>query len=137
MPEAKSKRIVLVGHCGPDSSYLRMTIGRAVKGATILMADDDAQLNGLIAQGVDLLLLNRALDFGFSVDLGVDLIKQLRQAHPNLKLMLVTNYPDVQADAIRLGALPGFGKREMGSPKVAELLRGALAETSGAVTKLE
>jgi len=128
MPESTPKRIVLVGHCGPDSSYLRMTISRAVKGASILMADDDADLNRFVAEGADLLLLNRVLDYGFDADLGVDLIKRLRQDHPNLKMMLITNYPDAQAEAIRLGALPGFGKREMGSPKAAELLRQALAE---------
>jgi two-component system chemotaxis response regulator CheY len=126
MSESVPKRIVLVGHCGPDSSYLRMTVSRAVKGASVLMADDDVNLNRLVAEGVDLLLLNRVLDFGFSVDLGTDLIKQLRQEHPDLKVMLVTNYPDAQAEAVRLGALPGFGKREMGSAKTTELLRTAL-----------
>jgi two-component system chemotaxis response regulator CheY len=128
MPQTPLKRIVLVGHCGPDSSYLRMTISRAVKDAVVLMADDQAHLDRLMAEGVDLLLLNRVLDFGFGVELGTELIKQLRQSHPNQKAMLITNYPDVQAEAIRLGALPGFGKREMGSPKIAELLRKAVVE---------
>jgi two-component system, chemotaxis family, chemotaxis protein CheY len=126
MNQPTKKRIVLVGHCGPDSSYLRMTIGRAVKNATVLMADDEAQLTRVVDEGVDLLLLNRVLDYGFSVDLGTELVKRLRQDHPNLKMMLVTNYPEIQAEAIRLGALPGFGKREMGSAKVQELLRKAV-----------
>ena len=56
-----------------------------------------------------------------------DLIKRLRQDHPDMKMMLITNYPEVQTEAVRLGALPGFGKREMGTPRVAELLRKALA----------
>jgi two-component system, chemotaxis family, chemotaxis protein CheY len=128
MPDSTPKRIVLVGHCGPDGSYLRMTVGKAVKGASILIADDESDLNRFVAEGVDLVLLNRVLDYGFGVNLGTELIKRLRQDHPNLKTMLVTNYPDVQAEAIRLGALPGFGKREMGSPKVTDLLRQALAE---------
>ena len=132
MPQSTSqstpKRIVLVGHCGPDSSYLRITIAKAVKGTSILMADDEAHLNRLVAEGVDLLLLNRVLDYGFSVELGTDLIKRLRQEHPDLKIMLITNYPEVQAEAVQLGALPGFGKQEMGTPRVAELLREALAE---------
>jgi two-component system, chemotaxis family, chemotaxis protein CheY len=128
MSESTPKRIVLVGHCGPDSSYLRMTVSKAIKNASILMADDDADLNRLITEGVDLLLLNRVLDYGFSVDLGTDLIKRLRQEHPHLKVMLITNYPEVQAEAVQLGALPGFGKREMGNPRVGELLRKALVE---------
>jgi ActR/RegA family two-component response regulator len=104
-----------------------MTIARAIKDASILMADDHDHLNRLLAQGVDLLLLNRVLDFGFAVELGTDLIRELRESHPDLKIMLVTNYPEVQKEAIELGALPGFGKREIGSPKVAQLLRSAVA----------
>jgi two-component system, chemotaxis family, chemotaxis protein CheY len=103
-----------------------MTIAKAVKSASILMADDQEHLNRVIAEGVDLLVLNRVLDFGFSVDLGTDLIRELRRSHPDLKIMLVTNYPEVQAEAVQLGALPGFGKREIGSSKVADLLRNAL-----------
>jgi hypothetical protein len=41
-------------------------------------------------------------------------------------MMLVTNYPEVQAAATAAGAMPGFGKREIGSLRVKELLRGAL-----------
>ena len=120
------KRIALVGHCGPDSSYLRLTVGRAVKGSSVLMADDDTHLQKIIADGVDLLLLNRVLDYGFAADMGADLIAQLKASHPNLKMMLVSNYEDAQAAAVKAGALPGFGKRELGSSKVAEMIRGAV-----------
>ncbi len=104
-----------------------MAVAKAVKNASILMADDQEHLSRLIAEGVDLLLLNRVLDYGFAVELGTDLIRELRRSHPDLKIMLVTNYPEVQTEAVQLGALPGFGKREIGSPKVAELIRNALA----------
>ena len=44
-----SKKIVLAGHCGPDSSYLRMSVAKAVKDARIIMADDDElKADGLI-----------------------------------------------------------------------------------------
>jgi len=36
---------------------------------------------------------------------------------------------DAQADAQAAGAVPGFGKREIGSPKVKEVLRSALGES--------
>ncbi len=120
------KRIALVGHCGPDSSYLRMAVSNAVKGAKITMVDDDEHLNRVVQEGVDLLLLNRVLEFGFTVDMGVDLIRRFRQNHPALKMMLVSNYADAQKDAVDAGALPGFGKREIGTPKVTEMLKGAL-----------
>ncbi|MDB5320007.1 MAG: response regulator receiver protein [Phycisphaerales bacterium] len=122
-----SKKIALVGHCGPDSSYLRMTVMKAAgSGVQILMADDDSDLNKALAQGVDLILFNRELGYGFQDKMGVDAIKRLRTTHPNLKTMLVSNYAEAQAAAVANGALPGFGKREIGSPRVIEVIKGAL-----------
>lgn len=120
------KRVALIGHCGPDSSYLRLTVSRAAKDTRVVMVDDDGELNRLIADGVDLLLFNRVLDYGFDESEGVAVIRKLRKTHPNLRMMLVSNYPEAQAEAVAAGALPGFGKREMGSPHVMELIRGAL-----------
>jgi two-component system chemotaxis response regulator CheY len=121
-----AKNIVLVGHCGPDSTYLRMTVMKAAKDARILMADDDSQLQDALEQGVDLILFNRELGYGFRDQMGVDAIKRLRASHPNLKAMLVSNYAEAQAAAVANGALPGFGKREIGSARVLEVIRGAL-----------
>jgi len=121
-----AKRVVLVGHCGPDSSYLRITVSKASPGVQVLAADDDASLGKVLGDGVDLLLLNRQLDFGFDESDGVGLLKRLRRIYPELKAMLVSNYPDAQAAAMAEGALPGFGKRELGTSRVAELIREAL-----------
>ena len=122
-----NKRVVaLVGHCGPDSSYLRMTISRAIKDVTVATAYDEASLNKLLEQGIDLLLLNRQLDYGYKFDEGVDLIRDLRTKYPNLKMMLVSNYEEAQEAAVEAGALNGFGKRELGTPRVKELLRAAI-----------
>lgn len=121
-----TKRVALIGHCGPDSSYLRMTVSRAAKGAQVVSADDTAELDRLLDQGVELLLFNRVLDYGFDETEGVAIIRRLRVSHPNLKMMLVSNYPEAQAEAVAAGALPGFGKREMSSPRVTEIIRAAL-----------
>jgi hypothetical protein len=123
-----SKKIALVGHCGPDSSYLRMTISNAVKGVKILSADDDAELSNVLGEGVDLLLFNRELGYGFSKTAGVDVIQQLRTSNPELKMMLVSNYPDAQEAAVAAGALPGFGKREIGTKRVLEVLQSAVQD---------
>ena len=123
-----SKRIVLVGHCGPDSSYLRMAVSRAQRDLVVSMADDDRELIKEIEQGADLLLLNRVLDYGFEQTDGAALIGELKAQFPELKMMLVSNYPDAQAEAVAAGALPGFGKRELGSERVTKLLREALAD---------
>jgi len=122
-----SKKIALVGHCGPDSSYLRMTVLKAAgKDAQILMADDDSELKDALEQGVDLILFNRELGYGFQDKMGVDAIKRLKTAYPNVKSMLVSNYAEAQAAEVASGAAPGFGKREIGSPRVLEVIREAL-----------
>ena len=122
-----SKKVVLVGHCGPDSSFLRIAVSRAGKDVQVLSADDGSQLNRVLESGVHLLLLNRQLEFGFDEDEGVAVIRKLRPHYPDVKMMLVSNYPEAQAAAVAEGALPGFGKRELNSPRVAELIRDALA----------
>ena len=122
-----TKKVVLVGHCGPDSSYLRIAVSRAAKDVHVVMADDTRELTQALSDGVDLLLLNRQLDYGFDDHEGVAVIRKLRPHYPNVKMMLVSNYPEAQAAAVAEGALPGFGKRELNSPKFAELIREALA----------
>src|ERR1700730_7871740 len=117
------KKIVLVGHCGPDSSYLRITASRAEKGARVVSADDNQELERVLDEGVDLLLLNRVLGYGFEETEGVEVIRKLRSKYPELKMMVVSNYPDAQAEAVSAGALRGFGKRDLGSPAVAERIR--------------
>jgi two-component system chemotaxis response regulator CheY len=123
-----SKRIALIGHCGADSSYLRIIVSRAAgPGASVVAADDDSELKKVIEDGIDLLLLNRELGYGFKEELGVDLIKRLRVEKPDVKTMLVSNYAEAQAAAVANGALPGFGKREIGTPRVVQVLKEALA----------
>jgi hypothetical protein len=122
------KKIALVGHCGPDSSFLRIAVSKAERDAMVLSVDDDSDLKRVLNDGVDLLLLNRQLDYGFDEREGVALIRKIRANYPNAKTMLVSNYPEAQAAAIAEGALPGFGKREIGTPKVNELLRNALRQ---------
>ena len=123
-----SKRVALVGHCGPDASYLRLAVSRAVTDAQIVFADDQHTLKKLVDGGVDLILFNRQLDYGFETDEGVEMIKRLRATNPSLKAMLISNYPEAQQAARQAGAVEGFGKREIGSPRVSELIRSALGE---------
>ena len=120
------KKIALVGHCGPDSSFLRIAVSKAERDAMVLSVDDDGDLKRVLDDGVDLLLFNRQLDYGFDTHEGVALIRKIRSKYPAVKAMLVSNYPDAQAAAVAEGALPGFGKREIGTPRVNELLREAL-----------
>ena len=128
------KKVVLVGHCGADSSYLRIAVSSAgAAGVSVVTADDQESLDAALgSNGVELVLINRVLDWGFEDQEGVRLVAHLHQTHPQIKTMLVSNYPEAQAAAVAAGALPGFGKREIGSAKVKELLRSALTESATA-----
>src|SRR5881275_1013590 len=112
---APSKTIVLVGHCGPDSSYLRIAVRKAVPDAQVLAADDQSTLNLHLKDEPALLLLNRVLDYGFSTESGIEVVSEIQRTHPHVKTMLVSNYPEAQTEAVAAGALPGFGKRELGT----------------------
>src|SRR6266550_3331481 len=102
-----SKKVLLVGHCGPDSSYMRMTVRSAEPGTQVSAADDQAELRqALDAGGIDLILFNRELGYGFDEDQGVDVIRYLKLNYPTLKMMLVSNYPDAQTAAVEAGAIP-------------------------------
>ena len=124
----KVKRVGLVGHCSPDSSHLTMALTAAVPGVKVIRVTDDAGTEKLLADGVDLLLVNRAMEHGYSEAIGTDYLKMLKAKAPNVKMMLITNYPDVQAQAVTLGALPGFGKSSIMAAETKKKLQEALAD---------
>ena len=122
-------RILLVGHCGPDSSYLRIAISSALPGSSILFPNDDEEFQSALRVGADLVLFNRELDGFFTYDSGVEYIRAMKKAHPHVKTMLISNYADAQAAAVAAGAVPGFGKRQLGSKEVVALLRQTVENT--------
>lgn len=120
-------KIALVGHCGPDSFMLRSAVKYAVKDAEVLMITDDTAMSAALSNGVSLLLVNRMLDGNFELHEGVELIRRLHTTYPQLAMMLISNYADSQKAAEAAGALPGFGKGEVGTQKMRDALSGALA----------
>lgn len=121
-PETRINTVVLVGHCGFDQSSLSRAVAAMLPGVAVKSANDSADLTPY-ARPDALLLVNRVLDGRFDAGTGVDLIQQLAETQPAPKMMLISNYPDAQAQAVRAGALPGFGKNELGDPDTAKKLR--------------
>lgn len=119
------KVIALVGHCGPDTSYLIMAAKKAVDAVVIERVNDESSLQKFLRSDHGLMLVNRQLDGDFEDETGVELIGRAIETNPRVKAMLISNYDDAQAAAVRVGALSGFGKRDIGSPKVLQLLKSA------------
>ncbi|HEV7299292.1 MAG TPA: hypothetical protein VGN72_08005 [Tepidisphaeraceae bacterium] len=119
-----SKFVVLVGHCNFDGPRLQREIETKVAPCKVLRVNDVPSLTEACENGVDLLLINRE-PVGFD-EAGLDLVKDLHSRYPQQKIMLVSDYADAQQQAIGCGALPGFGKADMGSPKLIETVKGAI-----------
>jgi two-component system chemotaxis response regulator CheY len=107
-----AKRIVLVGHCGPDGFALKSALQSFAPGAVVeSVGDEEAASRAALAS--DLLVVNRLLDGEFDVPSGVELIRQLALRGVAARLMLVSNFRDAQEEAEAAGAVPGFGKRDL------------------------
>lgn len=115
------KRVVLVGHCGPDASMLTRAVRDAVPGVSVGLNTEEAKLWESVA---DLLLINRVLDGWYTDESGLRLIAEA--AARGVPAMLISNYADAQAAAVAAGGKPGFGKTEVRSEKASRAIRGAL-----------
>jgi len=118
------KRILLVGHCNIDGPRLQEVISSEIPGSQVERVNSDADLDRTVGEGADLLLVNRE-PVGFD-ESGLDLIRKVCGQNPGTKVMLVSDYPEAQDEAVGAGALPGFGKSQIGSPELVETVGRAL-----------
>jgi DNA-binding NarL/FixJ family response regulator len=118
--------VILVGHCGVDGPRLQREISSRIPGTDVIRVNSTADLQRTLNDRADLFLVNRE-PVGFDED-GLEIIRDIREEHPDAKVMLVSDYPDAQEAAVREGALPGFGKSEMGSESLTDTVRQALGD---------
>ena len=120
-----SKRILDVGQCKIDGPRIGRLLTNEFNCTVDHAHSKEEALSFAAANHYDLVLVNRLLDRDRSP--GIDVIAALRAAHPTLRLMLVSDRPDAQQQAAKLGALSGFGKSALESPETEELLRSTLS----------
>jgi DNA-binding NarL/FixJ family response regulator len=117
-----TKRVLSVGQCGMDHAAQR----RLIEGrfdARLMAADQaDEALAALRGGGFDLVLVNRVFDA--DGDDGLALIGRIAadELTASVPVMLVSNYPEYQRQAVAAGARPGFGKADMASAQTAARL---------------
>jgi hypothetical protein len=121
------KRILIVGHCNMDGPRLLKEISAKFPGCDVKRVNGEDRLRVECERGADLLLINRE-PVGFAEKTGLDLVRETREQFPGCRVMLVSDYPDAQQEAERAGAVPGFGKSQMGT----EALVGRVREALGA-----
>ena len=123
-----TKKVLDVGQCGLDHPRIKRLIESSFD-ATVHLAHTAQEANTLAASDhYDLILVNRLLDTDHSS--GVALIESLKASNDTagIPVMLVSNFPDAQNQAIDAGAVPGFGKNSMQNAKTLSILSTYLAD---------
>ena len=113
-------KILDVGQCGFDGPRMARLWHEAL-GATVECADtsDDA-IEMVRRNDYDLVLVNRVLAGDESS--GLDVIARLLELGLKTPVMLVSDHPEAQDAAVRLGAVRGFGKAHLGERSTLELV---------------
>lgn len=108
------KKVLSVGQCNPDHSSIKTFLTRNFDCEITRIDSTEEALNELSKNSYDLVLVNRKLDIDYTD--GTILIQKLKSTESlkSISIMLISNYPEFQEEAVRLGAVYGFGKAELG-----------------------
>jgi len=117
-------KVILVGHCGADTGSLEWFVEEAMN-LPVESANSASKLQAAMTPQ-SLLMVNRLLEGNFPTMEGVELIGALHRMGNAPKMMLISNYADAQALAVKLGAIQGFGKSQIGQASLKEYLQSLL-----------
>ncbi len=110
------KKVMSVGQCNPDHSALSQFLTRNFQ-CEVVRIDSTEEAIGELEKGhYDLVLVNRKLDIDYTD--GTILIEQMKanKNFQSIPVMLISNYPEYQDEAVKLGAIRGIGKLEYSEP---------------------
>jgi two-component system chemotaxis response regulator CheY len=132
-----AKRILTVGHCGYDHGNIAAVLQKHFDAAVDRVDSATEAVTSLQQAHYDLVLVNRVFDA--NGDSGLKLINRLKadSTLKNTPVMLISNYPDAQADAQAAGALPGFGKKQIGKSQLVEHFKQFLVGESGTISLVD
>lgn len=120
-------RVLDVGQCVPDHAAIRRLLEGKFAAQVVQTHGLDDTLAELRRGEFALVLVNRKLDADYSD--GLEIIRRIKQDTQlaGVPVMLVSNYPDAQQQAVDIGAEMGFGKAKLGSEETLARLRDVLA----------
>jgi two-component system chemotaxis response regulator CheY len=120
------KRVLSVGQCTADHGSISQLLKHFDAEVIPVPSVHDA-LERLRQESFDLVLVNRVFDA--TSEGGLDFIRQVKADHQlgDVSIMLVSNYPEAQDEAVAAGAIPGFGKDTLHAHATLDHLRAYLA----------
>lgn len=109
------KRVLSIGNCGFDNSAITSLFAKEFQAQTVAVDDWNDAERSLREGEFDLVLVNRKLDLDHSD--GMAIIESIKRSQEFGKtpVMLLSNYPEYQEQAVAIGAEAGFGKAELRS----------------------
>lgn len=112
------KNVLDVGNCSFDHQNLQRVLSEHWKVELKRTTTLNEAIRELDSCSYDLVVVNRILE-GDGAS-GMDLVKHVVQnpTSKGLPIVLLTNYPEVQEEALREGASASFGKRDLRSDEV-------------------
>lgn len=120
--------VLTVGNCAYDHGNLEKLLkqhfeGNTIRATTKLEAYQHLEKN---QQPIHLVLVNRVFDS--DGDSGLDFIQDLRTKanYKNIPVMLISNFAEAQEEAVKRGAISGFGKADLGTKPMIEKLNKVL-----------
>jgi DNA-binding response OmpR family regulator len=118
------KKVLDVGQCGFDGPRLRRMLREKV-GAEVECADTlEEAREKLQSAAFDLVLVNRVLAKNRAR--GIEVVAMILSECSGTKVMLVSDKPEAQDEAVKLGAVRGFGKANLFTQETEQLVCGEL-----------
>ena len=122
------RRVLDVGQCDYDHGRISNLL-RSQFGAEVVRVHSATEATErLRGEAFDLVLVNRVFDR--TAEEGLDLIRKTKADAKTsaVPVMLVSNFPESQTEAVAAGALPGFGKAALAEDATKERLEKVLGE---------
>lgn len=124
------KKVMSVGQCNPDHFALSNFLKSNFQCEVLRIDSTEEALARMNKEKFDLVLVNRKLDVDYTD--GTILIERMKSSvdTKGIPVMLVSNYPEYQEEAVSMGAIYGIGKMEYSNPSILERFQGVLERVS-------
>lgn len=111
-----------VGNCDPDHAAIsRMITDNFTAHVDRVMSVEDG-LTAMRERTYDLVMFNRLIFEDGSPGLALLERAKADEALRRTPIMMISNFPESQSEAIAAGGVPGFGKRTVAAPETIDLL---------------